>query len=271
MTDPRDQKNQHYSLESLLLIIFASTISGYDPLDGTVEFAQLKLNWLNKYVDLKRVPCAETLRYFLACLSVDELIRGYQAFIQSDPTKDVIAIDGKTMRGTARNGRDALYVLSAWSADQGISLGALASEGKSNEIKTIPKLLDTINIQGAMGCQRSIAAKIRERQGDYALQVKANPCGRVVIQRLDIKTEGVSISRDQSTSEFRMLRGWCPAYSGRNSVLGSSWELQEPVITMLREKCKSQGTPQGGVISPSWRTYSCTMFSTSGCRNIIHS
>jgi hypothetical protein len=141
-------------------------------------------------------------------------------------------------------------VLSAWSADQGISLGALASEGKSNEIKTIPKLLDTINIQGAMGCQRSIAAKIRERQGDYALQVKANPCGRVVIQRLDIKTEGVSISRDQSTSEFRMLRGWCPAYSGRNSVLGSSWELQEPVITMLREKCKSQGTPQGGVISP---------------------
>lgn len=180
MTDPRNQKNQCYSLESLLLIVFASTISGYDSLEGMVEYAQLKLDWLNQFVELKRAPCAETLRYFLACLSADELVQGFQAFVQSAPTNDVIAIDGKTMRGTARNGCDALHVLSAWSAEQGISLGALASTGKSNEIKTIPKLLDAINIQGAtvtldaMGCQRSIAAKIRERQGDYVLQLKAN-------------------------------------------------------------------------------------------------
>ncbi len=38
-----------------------------------------------------------------------------------------------------------------------------------------------------------------------------------------------------------MLCKRCPAYSGRDSVLGFQWELREPVITMLREKYKSFG------------------------------
>ncbi len=50
----------------------------------------------------------------------------------------------------------------------------------------------------------------------------------------DIKTGGVSISRDQFASEFRMLCKRCPAYSGHDSVLGFTWELREPVITMFK-------------------------------------
>ena len=62
---------------------------------------------------------------------------------------------------------------------------------------------------------------------------------------IDIKTGGVSIRWDKSASEFRMLRRWCPAYSGRDFVPGffrelrELRELREPVIMMLREKCKS--------------------------------
>ncbi len=50
----------------------------------------------------------------------------------------------------------------------------------------------------------------------------------------DIKTRGVSISWDKLAGEFRMLRRRCPAYSGRESVSGSSWELREPVVMMLK-------------------------------------
>lgn len=84
------------------------------------------------------------------------------------------------MRGTAHGGFDAIHVVSAWSQAQGITLAALESSGKSNEIKTIPKLLDIINIKGAtvttdaMGCQCAIASKIRQQEGDYALQLKNN-------------------------------------------------------------------------------------------------
>ena len=50
----------------------------------------------------------------------------------------------------------------------------------------------------------------------------------------DIKTEGVSILRDKSASELRILCRWCPAYSRRDSVSGFPWELWEPVIAMFK-------------------------------------
>ncbi|WP_284285467.1 transposase family protein, partial [Marinibactrum halimedae] len=75
VTDPRDTKNQKYSLSSLLLITFSAAVSGYDSVDDILEFAQCKLNWLQQYADLQRIPCAETLRHFLASISPNELIK----------------------------------------------------------------------------------------------------------------------------------------------------------------------------------------------------
>lgn len=182
ITDPRKLKNQKHSFESLLLIIFSSVISGYDTPDTMVEFSKLKFKWLNLHANMSSVPCAETLRYFIACIKPDELIKGFEAFVSSSTpsTKDIISIDGKTMRGTKHGAFDALHLVSAWSQEQGITLAALESEGKSNEIKTIPKLLDCLNIEDAiittdaMGCQRDIADKIQQGKGDYVLQLKDN-------------------------------------------------------------------------------------------------
>lgn len=166
-----------------MLIIFSSVVSGYDTPDSMVEFTKLKLDWLRQFVELKTVPCAETLRFLIACIRPDELIKGFQAFVDSSPAAvegDIIALDGKTMRGTRNSTFDAIHVVSAWSRSQGITLAALESKGKSNEIKTVPELLDLIEIKGAtvttdaMSCQRAIAAKVRERQGDYVLQLKNN-------------------------------------------------------------------------------------------------
>jgi predicted transposase YbfD/YdcC len=59
-------------------------------------------------------------------------------------------------------------------------LGQIAVDSKSNEITAIPKLLEMLELHGAivsidaMGCQREIAAKIVEGGGDYVLQVKGN-------------------------------------------------------------------------------------------------
>lgn len=180
--DPRNEKNRVYSLDSLLFLVFSSVLSGYDSVDSIVEFGQLKLGWLQKYVHLPRVPSRETLRFLIACLKAEELIRGFEAFISLNNCRqnDIISIDGKSMRGTATNGAEALHVLSAWSKRSGITLCALASSGKKNEIKTVPKLLDNLQLKGAtvstdaMNCQRDIAAKIIAGGGDYVLPLKAN-------------------------------------------------------------------------------------------------
>lgn len=180
ITDPRKSKNLQYSLQSLMLIVFSSVISGYDTPSGMAEFAKIKLDWLRKFVDLKQAPCKETLRFFLCSIQPHQLIKGFEAFVRSSPDGDIISIDGKTMRGTRTENHHPLHVISAWSQSQGITLAALESKGKSNEIKTIPELVDCIDVKNAtvttdaMGCQKDIAQKIREGEGDYVLQIKNN-------------------------------------------------------------------------------------------------
>ena len=93
-----------------------------------------------------------------------------------------VPIDGKTMRGSYTNAdkSDMLHIVSAWASQQGITLGQVAVDSKSNEITAIPQLLEMLELHGAivsidaMGCQREIAAKIVRGRGDYVLQVKGN-------------------------------------------------------------------------------------------------
>ena len=89
-------------------------------------------------------------------------------------------IDGKTMRGSGREGEKGVHVVSAWVGEEEIVLGQLAVDEKSNEIMAIPRLLDLFDLDGAtvtidaMGCQKGIAEKIREKKGNYILAVKDN-------------------------------------------------------------------------------------------------
>ncbi|NOT78510.1 MAG: ISAs1 family transposase [Bacteriovoracaceae bacterium] len=88
----------------------------------------------------------------------------------------------KTLRRSFDKGRksSAIHMLNAWSTGASLSLGSMISDGKGNEIKTIPKLLDLLDIKGslvstdAMGCQKEIAKKIISKEADYLLALKGN-------------------------------------------------------------------------------------------------
>lgn len=256
ITDPRHSKNQKYPFSSLMLIVFSSVISGYDTPDAMVEFAKLKQGWLQKYVTLETIPCIETLRYFIACIHPDQLIKGFQAFVDSAVEGDIISIDGKTMRGTRNQAFEALHVVSAWSKAQGITLAALESKGKSNEIKTVPDLLELIDVKGAtvttdaMSCQRDIAAKIQAKGGDYVLQLKNNQANLLKeveayhhkLERdgyLDIKHEQFEeIDKGHGRVETRIchhieLNDWV---SGREL-----WAGAQSIIRMERSRFTSKG------------------------------
>lgn len=104
-----------------------------------------------------------------------------QAFAKSTG-REVIAIDGKTVRGSFDRSRDqgSLHIVSAWASERGLVLGQRQLDDKSNEITTIPELLDTLDLKrsivtlDAMGCQRTIASKILERGADYLVTLKAS-------------------------------------------------------------------------------------------------
>ena len=85
--------------------------------------------------------------------------------------REVVAIDGKTIRGSFDRGceQGPLHVVSAWACGRGLVLGQRQVGDKSNEISAIPELLEGLDIKGAiitldaMGCQRAIATRILER------------------------------------------------------------------------------------------------------------
>ncbi|WP_243712127.1 ISAs1 family transposase, partial [Burkholderia pyrrocinia] len=79
---------------------------------------------------------------------------------------EVIAIDGKTVRGSHRNGERAIHLVSAFGSGLGVVLGQVRTADKSNEITAIPELLDALLLKGAivtidaMGCQQAIARQL---------------------------------------------------------------------------------------------------------------
>ena len=94
--------------------------------------------------------------------------------------RGVIAIDGKTICGSANTNHKAYHVVSAFAAENHLTLGELAVDEKSNEITAIPQLLDLIDVSGAtvtidaIGTQTKIAEKIIEKKADYCLALKGN-------------------------------------------------------------------------------------------------
>jgi predicted transposase YbfD/YdcC len=102
--------------------------------------------------------------------------------LQESTDGQLVAIDGKTARATLdrAKGKNPLHIVSAWAAENRLFLGQEVVDEKSNEITAIPKLLAVLELTGAivtidaMGCQKEIAAKIREKKADYVLAVKGN-------------------------------------------------------------------------------------------------
>jgi predicted transposase YbfD/YdcC len=93
----------------------------------------------------------------------------------------IISIDGKRMCNSGEGGSKAIiHMVSAWSNANNMVLAQQKVDNKSNEITTIPALLDILDIKDclvtidAMCCQQDIAKKIVSKEADYVLAVKNN-------------------------------------------------------------------------------------------------
>ncbi|WP_249744942.1 ISAs1 family transposase [Burkholderia pyrrocinia] len=85
----------------------------------------------------------------------------------------VVAIDGKTVRGPHQRGERAIHLVSVYGSGLGVVLGQVRTADKRNEITAIPELLDARLLKSAivtidaMGCQTDIARRlIVDRAGD---------------------------------------------------------------------------------------------------------
>lgn len=185
MKDPRIERTKRHLMDDILFISIAAVLSGVESWDEMELYGKNKQQWLSTFLELPNgIPSHDTFNRLFAAIDPDEFESRFLKWVTSliDKTEgETIHIDGKTMRGSRKQGcKSATHIVSAWADQNELILGQIKVEDKSNEITAIPVLLDALLLKGcivtidAMGCQKSIAKQIVKKQADYVLSVKDN-------------------------------------------------------------------------------------------------
>lgn len=182
--DPRREHGKRHKLEDVLTIALCTVLCGSSEFTEMECFGKLRREWLEGFLELPNgIPSHDTFGNVFAAIDPAEFMGAFALWTQNVYRKlggEVVAFDGKALRGTKRDMEEMTTMVGAWAAGAGISLGQVEVEGKSNEITALPKLLQILDLKGcivtadAMGCQRQIAAKCAEAGADYVLAVKGN-------------------------------------------------------------------------------------------------
>ncbi|EHL30539.1 ISAs1 family transposase [Legionella drancourtii] len=179
--DPRVGGRCTYSLLSILVIVLCGLICGCDNWKSMELLAKTRKRWLSQWIDLSEgVPSHQTLARVFSLIEPNEFERCLREWIHglcSLFNEDVIAIDGKTTRGSfhKRSNKKATHLINAYSSRLATVMGSTVTPDKSNEIKGIPLLLKTLNIKDkiitidAMGTPKGIAKLIRLNEAHYLL------------------------------------------------------------------------------------------------------
>lgn len=170
----------------ILIIAILAVICGADGWSDVELFGRTKKAWLKTFLKLpKGIPSQDTFGRVFAKITPEEFQKRFIDWVRAVETLtagQVIAIDGKKLRRShdRQDGKEAIYMVSAWATENQLVLGQTKVAEKSNEITAIPELLRLLDISGcivtidAIGTQTEITKTIVAGGGDYLLSVKQN-------------------------------------------------------------------------------------------------
>lgn len=192
LSDKRKPPGLRYPLDLLLLVAVLARLSGYSQLEPMAHWARLRARALAALLGLKRATMPHQVtwsRVFATAVDLNEFERLLGAFFAEQPASGevpdrgsrVLAVDGKTLRGTIPTGQSrGVHLLAAYLPDQGVVLAQIAVDSKENEVVAVPKLLAQLDLTGcvvvgdAMQAQRALSIQVVEAKGDYVWLVKEN-------------------------------------------------------------------------------------------------
>ncbi len=184
LTEPRRVRygNIRHKLSDMVLIGLCTVICGGEDYNDMEAFGLEREEWLRTFTELPNgIPDSDTFRRLFERLNPTELSECLNSCLEVEREKrSVVAIDGKTICGSGNAKHKAYHVVSAFVAENQITLGEIVVDEKSNEITAVPALLELVDVEGsivtadAMSCQREITEKITEKKADYVLSLKEN-------------------------------------------------------------------------------------------------
>lgn len=184
--DPRMDRTKKYPLNEILFLSLAAVVCGMDGWRSIEEFGLEKLPLLRTFFPfVNGIPSFQTIGRVFSLIpptSLEMLFINYMQKISPSFDKEIIALDGKTVRRSydKGDGKCAIHLLNVWAVNRGLCLAQMNVGEKTNEITVVPQVLEHLDIRGAivtvdaLNTQKEIAAKVIEKGGDYLMPVKGN-------------------------------------------------------------------------------------------------
>ena len=240
LVDQRNPRGVRYPLAPLLTIAILAKLAGHSRVEAIADWARLRAATLAPLFGLSRptMPHARTWGRILAHAVDPTALATLLGQVFHPPHQPggipprgsvVLAVDGKTLRGTIPLGQtQGVHLVAVYLPEHGVTLAQIAVDQKTNEITVVPTLLRQVDLTGvvvtgdAMQCQQALSRQIVDAGGDYLWTVKENQ--RTLLA--DIQ---------QVFAPSTSLPGWsdpAPDWQTARTVEAGHGRIEERVITV---------------------------------------
>jgi len=190
IADFRKSRGKRHPLSAILALSCCAMLCGYRSYSAIAEWGR------NYGTDIAQAlgfthntPCASTLHTIFRCLDREAFEAKVGAWAERvvvtapaapEAPEIAMAVDGKTLRGSKKQGAPGMHLLSVLAHRVGLTLTQQAVAAKTNEIKAVETVFGQIVLTGrivtmdALLTQRQVAQTIVEAGGDYVMIVKEN-------------------------------------------------------------------------------------------------
>ena len=240
LEDPRDIRGKKYKLIDIMIMTIYGILNKHEDFNNIAYFLELNEEYFVRLLDIKcgKTPSHDCLSDVYAAINPQKFM---EVFIEW--TKDIVKIksgsiiniDGKAVRDARDkiNGGNIPYIVSAFLSGIGISIGQVKVDDKTNESKTIPDLLDLIEIKGctvtidAAGTYTDIAEKILSKKGNFVLKAKENQPNLLADCKFLFDNETANVLFDRITEKEHgriETRKYYLYNDSKNTIIDPKWD-----------------------------------------------
>src|SRR6266404_2023150 len=173
-----------YTLSEIIIMAICGILCGANNWVEVNNWCKDRSEWLKQRFGFGNgIPSHDTFGDVFSLLDAKQFEQRFRTWMNAlaGIVEGVVALDGKTLRGSgSKGGNELMHMVTAYATESGLCLAQEGTQGKGNELAGMKTLLDMLALKGcivtmdALGCQTELAEKIIARGGDYVLQVKDN-------------------------------------------------------------------------------------------------